>query len=84
MTLPLTDVQERVDNASEADIIRMLAAVLLWDENPLEVPSRKPEAQRLINGILFSELGPNRNGETERARKFLHRHADQAAARGGY
>lgn len=83
MTLPLNTVRERVDRASEAEILRMLTAVLLWEENPLVIPSLKPEAQGLINGILFSE-DENRKGAVERARKFLHRHSDKAAARGGY
>lgn len=79
MTVSVTTIQEKVERASQAEIISFLSAVVGWETN-LNDPThvrRKVDAQDHLNKVLF-------NGGQERARKFLHGIAEQAAARNGF
>jgi hypothetical protein len=75
----LEAVQVQVDKATKEEIMSMLANVISWEVNfndPAQM-RRKIDAQGYLNGALFKN-------DIERARAFLHKISEQAAARGGF
>lgn len=86
MTKPVISVQAQVQEASEAEIVSMLSKVVGWETNVNNPPEirRKVDAQDHINAILFADTPSNRNGAVERAREFLHKNSEAAAARDGF
>lgn len=85
-TMSVITVRGQIEAANESQIITYLTSVAGWAKIYNEPTERrdKETAQDFIDEIQGLEAGVNRDGARDRARRFLFRLAEKAAARNGF